>query len=89
MGRVTTAYQRWVPKAAPDMNYPFAYETKCIKSIEELKQVLSIPTDYMSFDTETTGLSPEENFIVGYSLCLDGKVAYYVPVNHYTFQSLL
>lgn len=86
MGRVTTAYQRWVPKAAPDMNYPFAYETKCIKSIEELKQVLSIPTDYMSFDTETTGLSPEENFIVGYSLCLDGKVAYYVPVNHYTFQ---
>ena len=34
MGRVTTAYQRWVPKAAPDMNYPFAYETKCIKSID-------------------------------------------------------
>lgn len=85
MSRVNAEYKRWVPKAEPDMNYPFAYETKCIKSIEELKEILAPHHDYMGFDTETTGLNAEENFIVGYSFCLDGKTAYYVPVNHYTF----
>lgn len=36
------------------------------------------------FDTETTGLNPEEHDLVGYSYCFDGKNAYYVPVNHVT-----
>ena len=36
----------------------------------------------MGFDTETTGLNPEEDSIVGYSFAFNGKDAYYVPVNH-------
>lgn len=85
MGRVTDKYQQWVPKAAASDLFPYAYTFKCIKSIDELKEVLSVKTDYLGFDTETTGLNAEENDIVGYSFCLDGKTAYYVPVNHYTF----
>ena len=85
MGHVTTEYHRWVPKAEPSDLFPYAYELKCIKSIEELKQVLSQSTDYMGFDTETTGLNAEELDIVGYSFCLDGKTAYYVPVWHFSF----
>lgn len=75
-------YECFVPKAKIDDSFPIAYNMICIKSIEELTQVLSKQTDYISFDTETTGLNPEECFIVGYSFCMDGKNAYYVPVKH-------
>lgn len=81
----TTKYQPWVPKAEPSDLFPHAYNLECVKTIDELKQLLSKPTNYMSFDTETTGLNPEEIDIVGYSFCLDGKSAYYVPVWHYEF----
>lgn len=85
MGRVTATYVPWVPKAKPSELFPYAYEFKCIKSIEELKEVLSTEVDYMGFDTETTGLNQEEIDLVGYSFCLDGKTAYYVPVWHFNF----
>lgn len=75
-------YICYVPKAKPSDLYPLAYNFKLIDSIDMLKEVLSTQTDYMSFDTETTGLNPEKCFIVGYSFCLDGKNAYYVPVKH-------
>jgi DNA polymerase I-like protein with 3'-5' exonuclease and polymerase domains len=76
----------WIPKAKPSELFPFAYTFKWIKSIDELKEVLSQPTDYMGFDTETTGLNQEEIDLVGYSFCLDGITAYYVPVWHYNFE---
>ena len=41
---------------------------------------------YMSFDTETTGLNFEELELVGYSYCLDGKTAYYVPIYHFEYE---
>lgn len=85
MGKVTLDYQPWVPKADPSDLFPFAYDLKLITTIEELKQILSQPTDYMGFDTETTGLNQEEIDLVGYSFCLDGKTAYYVPVWHFNF----
>ena len=85
MSQVDIKYQPWVPKAPPSDLFPFAYNLQCIKSIEELKQILNIPTNYIAFDTETTGLNAEEIDIVGYSFCLDGKSAYYVPVWHYDF----
>lgn len=75
-------YQCYIPKAKPSDLYPLAYNFGLIKTLDELKQVLSEPCDYMGFDTETTGLNPERCFIVGYSFCLDGKNAYYVPVKH-------
>lgn len=83
MSRVESTYVRWVKKAEPSDLFPYAYNLKCIKSIEELKEVLSTPRNYMGFDTETTGLNAEEIDIVGYSFCLDGKTAYYVPVWHF------
>lgn len=86
MGKVTSEYKRWVPKAAPSELFPYAYTLKWIKTIDELKEILSQPTDYMGFDTETTGLNQEEIDIVGYSFCLDGKIAYYVPVNHDSYK---
>ena len=91
MSRVTSEYVPWVPKAQPSDVFPFLYDLKCIKSIEELKHILSISTDYMAFDTETTGLDAEEIDIVGYSFCLGnknergGEIAYYVPVWHFNF----
>lgn len=85
MSKVSTDYVRWLPKAEPSDLFPYAYNLYWIKSIDELKQILSQPTDYLAFDTETTGLNQEELDIVGYSFCLDGKNAYYVPVNHYSF----
>lgn len=39
----------------------------------------------MGFDTETTGLNPEEDSIVGYSFGFNEMDAYYVPVNHINF----
>ena len=85
MSRVTSEYKPWVPKAKPSDLFPYAYSLKCIKSIEELKNILSQPSDYISFDTETTGLNQEIIDIVGYSFCMDGKTAYYVPVWHFDF----
>ena len=75
-------YKHFIMKAQPSDLYPYAYNLKLIESIEELKQVLSVPTRFIGFDTETNGLSPERNHIVGYSFCMDGKNAYYVAVNH-------
>ena len=43
----------------------------------------------MAFDTETTGLDFEEIDLVGYSFCLDGKTAYYVPVYHFQYEGNL
>ena len=86
MSQVDTKYQPWEPKAPPSDLFPFAYDLHWIKDIEELKQVLSKSTDYMGFDTETTGLNAEKDDIVGYSFCLDGKSAYYVPYNHVNYQ---
>lgn len=85
MSKVSAEYKHWVPKAEPSDLFPYAYTFKWIKSIEELKEVLAFQTDYMGFDTETTGLNAEELDIVGYSFCLDGKTAYYVPVWHFNF----
>lgn len=39
--------------------------------------------------TETTGLDFEEIDLVGYSFCLDGKTAYYVPVYHFQYSGNL
>lgn len=85
MAQNSEFYQCYIPKAKPSDLFPICYDFRLILSIEELKQALAPATDYMGFDTETTGLSAEKNFLVGYSFCLDGKTAYYVPVRHATF----
>lgn len=82
MPQMAKNYRHFINQAKPDPSYPTAYNHILIDNIENLKEILSKPTDYMSFDTETTGLSPEKDFIVGYSFCLDGRNCYYVPVKH-------
>ena len=82
-------YQYYLRKAMPSDLYPDAYNLKLIDNLEELKTILSQPTEYISFDTETNGLNPEQHHIVGYSFCMDGKNAYYVAVNHATGESNL
>ena len=84
MAQNSEHYVCYIPKAKPSDLYPLAYNFKLISSMDELKEALSFSTNYMGFDTETTGLNPEKCFIVGYSFCLDGKNTYYVPVRHST-----
>lgn len=45
--------------------------------------VASIPNDSLvAFDTETTGLNPHNDTLVGFSFSMDGKTGYYVPLAH-------
>ena len=75
-------YENYMGPATPNDSYPGAFNFKLIDSIEELTEILKQPTNYIAFDTETTGLNPDTDFLVGYSFCMDGKNAYYVPVEH-------
>jgi len=40
------------------------------------------PETLIAFDTETTGLNPHSDYLVGFSFSLDGKTGYYVPLHH-------
>lgn len=81
-------YENAVPKAPISSNYPGAYNFYCIKSIDELRQVILTNKDnpIVAFDTETTGLNMDECELVGYSFCCNGIDAYYVPVNHASYK---
>ena len=63
----------WVPPVPANNDYPDKFNLGCIKSIEELKSVFASYKNadgsypIMGFDTETTGLNPETDSIVGYS----------------------
>jgi DNA polymerase-1 len=51
---------------------------------EALMQIIqAIPQDaIVAFDTETTGLDPSKDHLVGFSFSVDGKSGYYVPMMH-------
>lgn len=53
-----------------------------IQSIEQLKEVLSKDIRKMAFDTETSGLNPEEDNIVGVSFSMGNKTGYYMAIAH-------
>lgn len=45
--------------------------------------IQTIPTDALiAFDTETTGLNPTKDHLVGFSFSIDGNIGYYVPMMH-------
>jgi DNA polymerase I-like protein with 3'-5' exonuclease and polymerase domains len=82
------AYQpawRAVPK---DPAYPKGYNCILVESIEQLQQIhqsyLETPKEsrVLGFDTETTGLSPTKDHIVGFSLSFQKETGYYVPLRH-------
>ena len=78
-------YTPWVKAVPESKDFPEKYRFHLVEDIDELKKVLSDNDSMMGFDTETTGLNHEEIFAVGYSFCMNGVDAYYVPVNHETF----
>lgn len=80
----SSTYENAIPKAPISSNYPGAYNFYCVKSIEELTNIITSykNTPVVAFDTETTGLNMDECQLVGYSFCCNGVDAYYVPVNH-------
>lgn len=48
-----------------------------------MRVIQALPRDAMvAFDTETTGLDPTKDHLVGFSFSNDGKTGYYVPMMH-------
>ena len=47
-------YANYIGPATPSNDYPAAFNFKLIDNVEELKRVLSEPTRFIGFDTETT-----------------------------------
>ncbi|WP_345993888.1 DNA polymerase I [Sulfurimonas sp. HSL-1716] len=60
------------------------FKTTLITNAEALKSVLAAlkTEDTVAFDTETTGLDPYKDTLVGFSFCFDAKQAFYVPLAH-------
>ncbi len=55
-----------------------------IDTDEALNALLSTLTSetIVAFDTETTGLNPHTDSLVGFSFSMDGQSGYYVPLSH-------
>lgn len=83
-------YVPWVGAVPKIENWYKNFNFVLVESMEDLKKIFDGKKDfYMAFDTETTGLDFEEIDLVGYSFCLDGKTAYYVPVYHFQYSGNL
>jgi len=79
-------YKHWVGAVPKIENWYKNFNFVLVESMEDLESIFKDKKDYyMAFDTETTGLDFEEIDLVGYSFCLDGKTAYYVPVYHFQY----
>lgn len=52
-----------------------------IRSLDELR-VHDVEHDFTAWDTETSGLDPDMDYLVGFSFSFDGETGYYVPVAH-------
>ena len=52
-----------------------------IRSLDELS-VHDVEHDFTAWDTETSGLDPDMDYLVGFSFSFDGETGYYVPVAH-------
>lgn len=81
----------WVPPVPANNDYPDKFNLSCIQSLEELEEKFNLykrdngTYPMFGFDTETTGLNPEEDSIVGYSFAFNETDAYYVPISHINF----
>ncbi len=58
-----------------------------VKTLEQLKELEDYVTDkdYIAFDTETTGVEKESQ-IIGFSVCADIEIAYYVILSYWDGQ---
>ena len=83
-------YVPWIGAVPKIENWYKNFNFVLVESMEDLEKIFNDKKDYyMAFDTETTGLDFEEIDLVGYSFCLDGKTAYYVPVYHFQYSGNL
>lgn len=88
---ITVDLDHWVRPVPPNNDYPDKFNLSCITSLEELQQKFDLYKQpdgtypIMGFDTETTGLNPETDSIVGYSFSFNETDAYYVPIEHASF----
>ena len=85
-------YKHFVPPAKKVDKWWENYNFLLIESMKDLEEAFKdwIPgKSFMSWDTETNDLDPENLELVGYSFSLDGKTAYYVPIYHYNYENNL
>lgn len=74
-------YKHWCPEVEPREDWDKDFSFVLIRSIEELKK-LDVEHKFVAWDTETSGLNPDIDWLVGFSFSFDGKTGYYVPVKH-------
>ena len=84
-------YVHYVPAAKRIPDWFKKYNFILVTSLSQLDEIFKNSNwtqgkSFIAFDTETTGLNPEELDIVGYSFCIDGVSTYYVPVNHFQYE---
>lgn len=67
----------------------FADQYKCITTLDELKKYIKKANKFgkIAIDTETTGLNPLVDKIVGLCLYFPGEKGVYVPINHVDYFS--
>ncbi len=60
------------------------FKTTLLDTAEKLHAVMAqvTPQSIVAFDTETTGLDPLKDSLVGYSFALNDQEAFYVPFGH-------
>ena len=60
------------------------FETRLITDEKELFELVDSlkPDQIVAFDTETTGLDPLTDTLVGFSFAMEEGIGYYVPVSH-------
>lgn len=72
-----------VPKDAPKCDSPQGCAHLIDNDVQLMEVISSIPSSaIVAFDTETTGLEPNKDHLVGFSFSADGKNGYYVPMAH-------
>jgi len=66
-----------------------SYDFRCIQTTQQLNELCDYLKIKKSFamDTETTGLSPLNDELIGISFCAELGIAYYVPFGHKSGQA--
>ncbi len=80
-------YEHFVPEAKLVPDFHLQYEYILVTTLSQLVTILVDP-QFCAWDLETSSLNPEEGFIVGVALSMDGRTGYYIPIRHATGGSL-
>lgn len=78
-------YRHYIPAVEEKPDAVKSKKTILIEDKEHLYKALRLdkePHDFISWDTETTGLNPETDCLVGFSFAFDSDTGYYCPIRH-------